>query len=472
MSKPRAGLMTFGDERDDMWEKVFGNLTKPRHEEAAAYLNTLPIELFWDKTVARTREQINAQADRLAREKIDVLIVHIPCWTSPNLVVHGIQRLDKPVVIITSKSAATHGMVGFLGAGGALQQIGKTHLRIRENFNTPAMTQKLLPYLRAASTVSALEGEVFGFFGGRSLGIDTGSFDPMQWRKMFKIDVEHIDQLEIIRRADTVDEDRTRAMVGWLEEKTKKVLYDGSALTKEKLAYQVQCYLATKDIIEEKNLGFVAIKCMPDLTNNYIPQCLSAAFLPSTFDSNGNKKPVSMACEADGDGALSMEILKYVSGGNPTLFADLSHMDHDDNVLYLPNCGAMCAWFAGRSDTAEKNLEQIEIRPSVRPAGGSSVYFTAAKGPVTLARLYRWDGDYRMAIIPGDAIELSKEKQAAFIEARGPHQLPTAFVKVTADLDEIIDEFGSNHISGVAGHYVEELIQFCKMTNITPVVFR
>ena len=200
MSKPRAGLMTFGDERDDMWEKVFGNLTKPRHEEAAAYLNTLPIELFWDKTVARTREQINAQADRLAREKIDVLIVHIPCWTSPNLVVHGIQRLDKPVVIITSKSAATHGMVGFLGAGGALQQIGKTHLRIRENFNTPAMTQKLLPYLRAASTVSALEGEVFGFFGGRSLGIDTGSFDPMQWRKMFKIDVEHIDQLEIIRR--------------------------------------------------------------------------------------------------------------------------------------------------------------------------------------------------------------------------------------------------------------------------------
>ena len=179
-----------------------------------------------------------------------------------------------------------------------------------------------------------------------------------------------------------------------------------------------------------------------------------------------------MACEADGDGALSMEILKYVSGGNPTLFADLSHMDHDDNVLYLPNCGAMCAWFAGRSDTAEKNLEQIEIRPSVRPAGGSSVYFTAAKGPVTLARLYRWDGDYRMAIIPGDAIELSKEKQAAFIEARGPHQLPTAFVKVTADLDEIIDEFGSNHISGVAGHYVEELIQFCKMTNITPVVFR
>lgn len=470
MSEIKVGLMTFGDERDDMWQKVFRNMTEPRHEEAIGYLRTLPLELHADNAVARTRDQINAQVDHLASQHVDVLIAHIPCWTSPNLVVHGIQRLDKPVVIITSKSAATHGMVGFLGTGGALQQIGKPHKRIREDFNTDAMTQKLLPYLRAASAVSAMEGEVFGFFGGRSLGIDTGSFDAMQWRKMFKIDVEHVDQLEIIRRAETIDADRTRAMVKWLEEKTAKVHYN-DVLTSDKLAYQVRCYLATKDIIEEKNLGFVAIKCMPDLTAHYVPQCISAAILPANYDADGEKKPVSMACEADGDGALTMEILKHVSGGNPPMFADLSHMDHDDNVLYLPNCGAMCTWFAGRSGSADEDLKHVELRPSVRPAGGSSVYFTAAPGAITLARLYRWDGQYRMAIIPGDAIKLSQEKLGAFIEARGPHQLPTAFVKVNANLEAIIEEFGSNHISGVAGHFVDELVQLCHMTGIEPVVF-
>jgi L-fucose isomerase len=472
MSRPSAGLITFGDEREDMWVKVFQNMTEPRHDEGVAYLKTLPVDLFSNSSVARTREQINSQVDGLKKHNVDVLIVHIPCWTSPNLVVHGIQRLNKPVVLITSKSAATHGMVGFLGAGGTLQQIGKKHLRIRENFNTDAMTEKLLPYLRAASAVSLLEGEVFGFFGGRSLGIDTGSFDPMQWRKMFKVDVEHIDQLEIIRRAETIDDTRTLAMREWLEEKTKKVLYDEKALTKDKLSYQIRCYLATRDIIEEKNLGFVSVKCMPDLSSHYIPQCLSAAFLPAPFDADGEKKPVSMSCEADGDGALTMEMLKHISGGNPPMFADLSHLDHDDNVLYLPNCGAMCAWFAGRSEIPEENMKNIEIRPSVRPAGGSSTYFSAAPGSMTLARLYRWDGEYRMAIIPGHAIELSKEKQVAFIEARGPHQLPTAFVKVSANLDDIIQEFGSNHISGVAGDYVEELVQLCHMTGITPMVFK
>ncbi len=59
-----------------------------------------------------------------------------------------------------------------------------------------------------------------------------------------------------------------------------------------------------------------------------------------------------------------------------------------------------------------------------------------------------------------------------FIEARGKHQLPTAFVKVSVDIEDIIDEFGSNHIAGVAADIEEELVQFCKMKGITPVVLK
>ena len=57
-----------------------------------------------------------------------------------------------------------------------------------------------------------------------------------------------------------------------------------------------------------------------------------------------------------------------------------------------------------------------------------------------------------------------------FINERGKHQLPTDFVKVEMNLDKFIDEFGSNHISGVAGHYVNELIFLCEMLDIEPVV--
>jgi L-fucose isomerase len=192
--------------------------------------------------------------------------------------------------------------------------------------------------------------------------------------------------------------------------------------------------------------------------------------MPGQHDADGAKQPCSMSCEADGDGALSMEILKEVSGGSSTLFADVSHMDEDKKILYLPNCGGMCSWFAKRAENAQDNLGEIELRPSVRPGGGAITYFTAAPGPITLARLYRVSGKYRMAIVPGEVVNLSADDRSAFIAARGKHQLPTAFVQVETDLGRFVDEFGSNHISGVAGHWVRELTELCKLTNVEAVV--
>ncbi len=470
MSEPKVALMTFGDERPNEWEKVFGPLTIPRHRQAIDYLKGLPVSVHTFEEVARTKTQIDDQVDGLRAHGVEVFVAHIPCWTAPNLVVRGIQRMGLPTITITSKSAATHGCVGMLGTGGALAQIGYPHFRIREDFDSPALEKKMLPILRAASTKYQLKGKMFGLFGGRSLGIDTGTFDPMQWRRQFGVDVEHIDQLEIIRRADKMDPERTDRMVRWLEANTAGIQYDEAGLTPEKLAFQVGCYLGTKDIIKEKGLDFLAIKCMPDLSNNYVPQCISACFLPSPYDADGSKAPVAMACEADGDGALTMEMLKLISGGSPVMFGDISHINDATQTLYIPNCGAICSWFAGRSDQASENLKHIELRPSVRPGGGAVTYFTGAPGQITLSRLYRVSGKYHMAIIPGEAIRVPEDELAEFIKARGKHQLPTLFIKVKMDTDRLIEEFGSNHVSGVAGDYVKDLLLLCRMLDITPVV--
>jgi len=56
------------------------------------------------------------------------------------------------------------------------------------------------------------------------------------------------------------------------------------------------------------------------------------------------------------------------------------------------------------------------------------------------------------------------------VRERGKHQLPTAFVRVDCNLDRLVDEFGSNHVSGVAGHWVKELEQLCRLLEIEAVV--
>ncbi|MCP5099363.1 MAG: L-fucose isomerase, partial [Chloroflexi bacterium] len=90
---------------------------------------------------------------------------------------------------------------------------------------------------------------------------------------------------------------------------------------------------------------------------------------------------------------------------------------------------------------------------------------------MTLARLYREDGRYHMGIISGETVNISAEAQEKFVQARGSHQLPTAFLKLDVDVDRLISGFGSNHVMGVAGNCVEELVHFCELMEIKPEFF-
>jgi L-fucose/D-arabinose isomerase len=469
MHDPRVGLITFGDEREHEWNAVFRSMTEPRHTEARSRLAELPIALEAAETVARTRQEIGDQVADLRRADVEALVAHVPCWTAPNLVVDAVQRLGAPTALLSNRSPATHGTVALLGVGGALDQIGVAHLRVREDFDSGALATALLPFFRASAAVARLRGEVFGLFGGRSLGIDTGTFDPMQWRELFGVDVEHIDQLEIIRRAEAMSESDAEQPTSWLTDNVGRVDY-GPTLTRTKLSFQVRCYLATKEIIAEKGLDFVAVKCMPDLATHFVPQCITAALLPSPYDEDGRRDPIVMACEADGDGALTGELLKHLSGGLPPLFADISYFDDQTETLYLPNCGALCSWYAARSDDPHDNLKQIELRPAIRPGGGAITQFHAAPGPVTLARLFRRRGRYHMAIVPASLITPRADEIDAFVAARGAHQLPTAFAKIRVGFDRLVAKLGSNHISGVAGDYVRELEHVCRLLDIVPIL--
>lgn len=473
MTKPIIGMITIGDPREHEWNNVFKNLALDRHEKAIKVLKQLPVELHTFSELPRSIEGIKEQVAKLKQQQVELFVLHIACWTWPNLATVAVQQMDLPTVLFANRETGSHATVGLLGAGGALNQIGYPHIRIQENYDDPkiieVMNDKLMPTAVAAHTVKHLRGSVFGLFGGRSLGIETGTFDPMQWKQLFGIDCEHIDQLEIIRRTDYIEDDRVEAMVKWLSDHVGGITY-GEKFTPDAFKFQVRCYLATKDIIEEKHINFAAIKCMPDLTNHYTPQCLSAVLLPSPFDSEGIKEPIAFACEADADAALTMEILKQVSGGMATMFADVSHLDPEDGILYLPNCGAYSAWFAARSNDAKENLSKIQLKEANRPAGGAITLFVTAPGPVTLARLTRTAGAYKMYVIKGEMVTPEKERHEAFSKSRGKHQLPMSYIKVNMDFDGFVQSFDSNHIVGVGTDCIKEIKAVCQILNIPVTV--
>jgi len=330
---------------------------------------------------------------------------------------------------------------------------------------------KVMKFIRAASAVSRLKGLTFGNFGGRPLGMYTAVSNLDQWQRMFGIDVENIEQEDIVRYGNKADAQKVENALKWLEKNVGKIDYDGKGLTPEKLKLQIRSYYGLRQIIRERQLDFIGIKAHGDLTETYVTVDVAEAFLNDPYDWDGPHEPIVASTEADMDGALTMQIFKLMSG-SPVLFADVRHYDHEEGVWYFSNSGTHATFFAGGSYNPEDNLKNVTFYPehNYYPAGGASVHHFAAPGEVTLARLARKDGKYRLALVPAEFVEFPREVAMQKGSTITP-EWPVAFTRLKVSADRFLSSFPCNHIHGVYGNYVDEWIYAAKLLGIEVEVF-
>jgi len=430
--------------------------------------DTGEIEVVTGLDIVHDPKQAKAEAERLTKEGVDAVILHFAVWCFPHLATIAANNCRGPFMLLSNLNPNYPGLIAMLASAGSLDQLGINHRRVWGAASDPAVIKKVVEFGRAAHTVNRLRGQTCGLLGGRSMGMYVGAADPRQWQTEFGVDLEHVDQSEIVRLAAEVPAEKVDSAVQWLKQRIGRTAWDGQGLTEEKLKLQVRAYYATKQILREKDIDFVAIKCQPELSDHMVTQCLSQAFLNDPYDMDGAKEPVVCACEADLDGALTMQILKLMTG-KPVLFYDLRHYDPVDDTFVFSNCGAMATFYAARSNTPEENLKRVTLYPQTPfyyAAGGAAVQFMAAGGRATFARLARRDGKYWMAIFTGEFVEQPVEK----LKETSP-EWPQAFVKVDVPAEVLIQELGSNHVHTVPGDYVDCLVEVCSMLGIKAKVF-
>lgn len=459
----RLGLLTFSDSRSTAYQAMLPvNLEfQKRLEEALKSTNE--VEVLTGQNIIQTPKQAEAEVARLEAMGVDGFLFHFAGWSFPHLATVAARRSQVPVLLFASFNPGYPSLIGMIASGASLDQIGVKHGRVWGDPADPACMARILQFGRAAKAVHRLRGQICGLLGGRSMGMYVGTADPAQWQSLFGVDLEHIDQLEIVRRAEGVPEEKVQEALRWLQGRVGNIHWDGKTLTEEKLKLQIRAYYATKEIIREKELDFVAVKCQPELSDTFVTQCLSQAFLNDPYDMDGPKEPFVCACEADLDGALTMQILKLMTD-QPVLFYDLRHYDAQDEVYVFSNCGSMATFYAGRSSIPEENLKRVSLYPQIAfyyPGGGAAVQYMAAPGKATFARLARKNGKYWMAIFSGEFVEQPQEKlKEATLE------WPQAFVRLKVSPQTLIETLGSNHLHTVAGDYVDCLAEFCAMVGI------
>lgn len=467
MKKTKIGLLSFSDGRERVHKNLVPTIQKIAQEVKKKLEEGGEVEVVMGTEIIWRHVQAREQAKYVAAQDVDGTILNVPVFAFPNLSRIAAQFAPSPLLAFSPQFGGLPGLGGMLGASAALEQTGIACHKLYGSLDDPAILDTLIDFCRAAHAVGGLRGRVFGMIGGRSIGMVTGEVNPDMYCSVFGVDVDHIDQSEILRRSPLIPQEKVDHALGWLKSSVHSIDYNGEKLTDENLQKQIRNYYATGQIIEERQLDFVAVKCHYELSEYYSTQCLSAAFMNDPYDWDGGKDPVVFSCEADADAGVTMQILKLVSG-KPVIFTDLRHYDSEEEIMVFCNCGAMATWYTRQSDDPAVNLKEVSLAPVIEKYGGSGchVRYIAGESPMTFARLYRKVGQFHMTIFKGE----NKAYPIKKLDETCP-AWPHLFVKLSCSAEELIPRLGSNHIHGVAGDYVNALVKFCELKNIVAEVF-
>ena len=459
----KVGILSFSDGRTRVHENIKNYIDECQKKIQFSLEETGEVEVYCGSKIICNAKLAKTQAVEMSSKGIDAVVLNIPVFAFPNYSVIAAYLLQTvPCIAISPVNGKMPGLGGLLAAVNAIRQVGLKCEKIWGNIENNDVLEKVMKFLRAAHAVTSLKGQVYGLFGGRSIGIVSATVNPDLWMAIFGVDVEHIDQLEIIRRAEFIEEQKVETAYKWLNKNMGSIQYDNGKLTENSLKMQIRCYYATKELVEDRKLDFVGVKCHYELSEYYVTQCLSAAFFNDPYDWDGIKEPIIYSCEADSDGALTMQIMKLVAN-KPVIFADFRHFDKKEGVFVFCNCGAMATWYSERSADPKENVKSVNLVPVISKYGGNGchVQYIAKEGEMTFGRLTRTLDKYKMTVFKGNFKKFPPEK----LEETCP-AWPHGYVEVSIDSNYLIDRYENNHVHGVYGDYIDELKIFCKLKNV------
>ena len=481
MRSTPIGIALLNDEREHVWKlnkEVNEGIVSQWAQVLASRLTnrdgSAPEIVTGSETITsvRSAQKVGEELHRAGCRQI-VMVYNV--WNFPFLVWPFVQSfgLDKPILSLSNNNGQYPGNVGLLATDGALRQTGVRTPRIVGDIDDEKTLSRVISWLRASQAVTTIRNEVYGCYGGHSMGMETGYFHMVPTIKALGTTVCQIDQLWLVEKMKQIPDADVEAGFAWISEMLgDRIKYDGKMLTPETLKTQLRLYCAMKAVNAEKGFDYCGLKGQRELTEYVCLGDVAEMMLNDPYDWNGPKEPTVCATEADAYAAVTMQLLKYVTGGLPALFMDVRLYHPDKDLWDWCNSGNHSSWYAAQSDDPRVNFSKITLHPALEfyfKAGGASVEFDAAPGNMTFCRLGVWDDKPYMVISRGESLDLPAEERRA-LNAQTDPTWPHVHARLACRFEEFLATFPCNHILGVAGDVVDALVYVCEITGIVPVV--
>ena len=334
-----------------------------------------------------------AKLDKLHQAGCSALVMLQPSMGHGQLALTVAQRWSGPVVLWATPERPGDGKVSSCSLvgqhlwGSSLRQAGHAFELVYGDPDDAQLRADLVRAIAVARAARGLRQAKVGVIGTHAPGFIDLAAEPFLMRRALGVQLHPLSLPQYIERVHAISEGKVRKDV----DAVMKMKLPMGEITAEDLPMNSRCYLAMLELIEEECLNGITIQCWPELPN-------TLGQWPYLAVSRLTTAGRAVSIEGDVDGCVG-SLMNCLLGLGPGFLTDW--LEHDRNTIFF--------WHPGMAPMDMCNVAGSEGGPSL------AKHFNIVKPlvvdgcirdgeAVTVARLWRCDGQYHMTAFEGRTI--------------------------------------------------------------------
>jgi L-fucose isomerase-like protein len=384
-----VGVLILGRKRpgfDQEWNKIICKRAVVALENLGYTCIGQDAPMLDDATLQAALEGIRAAG-------CDSLVMLQPSMGNGQLAFSLSQAWTGPIVLWATPERPGDGKVSSCSLvgqhlwGSMLRQAGHPFELVYGDPDDAPTRTSLVRAINLSRTALKLRTAKIGVIGTYAPGFIDLAADPFLLRRSLGLQLHALSLPQFIERVNGFDEAAVREDI----EQVRKLGLPLKDVTEEDLAVNSRVYLAMRQLMQEESLSGLCVQCWPEL-----PEMIGQ--WPYLAISRLTAEGLAVAMEGDVDGAIAELMGNSLGLGNAFL---TDWLEHDDNTVFLwhPGMAPLDMCYAAGETNGPCLAKHFNI---VKPLVVDGALRTG--NSVTIVRLWRCDGEYRMTAFEGKSI--------------------------------------------------------------------
>lgn len=432
--------------------KTFDLETAEKHRQASSdFLRQLTNQLIHPDNVITSTDELNEFVQGIDKDNVDVTVYQSVTFADGEFPKRLIEKVTAPVLVWSVREPAMGGrlrlnsLTGGNSTSHVLRCANHPYTFVYGNEDEAHVRRKVKQMFNVQHVAQKLKQLKIGVIGAHPPGFYFSDTNEELLKKQLGVSVVQIELRRVFEESVKLPREQWEPALNRAAQQV--VGLNASDKTVERFA---QFYTYVKQLIAEKRLSALAIRCLPEFFTEFGAAACSTL---SQFTEEG----IVASCESDIHGSISMFILHHISGGKAPYLGDLVHVNEASNSAVFWHCGA-----GAYSLAHPRTGARAGVHPNRKV--GFTLEFGLKPGKVTIFRLGYTPEGYRLLVMRGEALDTPQRFDGTSVEVK----LET---DVSRTLHELMALGFEPHYALVHGDVANELVELGTYLGIETTVF-